>query len=234
MPKIIAHRGLSKEAPENTLRGVQAALTLGVDYVEFDVRLTKDSVPVVIHDATVSRTAKIKDGPHVHELTLHQLKQIDVGHQFGKEPIPTLEEVLSLSWGKTGAMIEIKHCPQPNAVVVESIFQVLNKQKVLPKILMGSFSLPLFKLMQKQLLAEKLKIEPIGIVEKPEKIERFVQTGIKHLALWYKIITPSLIDFLKDEDIEAWTFTVNDLEIANFLASIHVNGFISNVPRIFI
>lgn len=235
-PKIIAHRGLSKEAPENTLSAVKAALALGIDYIEIDVRLTKDNVPIVIHDSTVSRTSGIKNGPSIHELTLKQIQGMDVGSFFGmefaNEPIPTLEEVLSLNWKTTGLMLEIKHCRQPNAVVVENVFKILRKQK-LPKMVIGSFSLPIFKLIQQQLKNE-LKIQTIGIIEKTEKIRPFIETGAKHLALYHKILTPSLIKNLKKENVEIWTFTVNDLSTARSLVSLHVDGIISNYPRIFL
>src|SRR5687768_14602657 len=57
VPQIIAHRGASKHAPENTLAALSAALDLGADGVEFDVQLAKDGVPVVIHDYDLKRTA---------------------------------------------------------------------------------------------------------------------------------------------------------------------------------
>ena len=80
-PLIIAHRGASAEAPENTLAAFRRAIELGADGVEFDVRLAADGVPVVIHDATLERTAGLKR--RIADLTSDELAKIDVGSWFG-------------------------------------------------------------------------------------------------------------------------------------------------------
>jgi len=101
---IIAHRGASAEAPENTLVAFRRAIELGADGVEFDVRLAADGVPVVIHDATLKRTAGIDR--RVADITSAELARLDVGSWFNRhhghladeayalERIPTLERVL--------------------------------------------------------------------------------------------------------------------------------------------
>ena len=101
---IIAHRGASAEAPENTLAAFRRAIELGADGVEFDVRLAADGVPVVIHDATLKRTAGIDR--RVADITSAELARLDVGSWFNRhhghladeayalERIPTLERVL--------------------------------------------------------------------------------------------------------------------------------------------
>ena len=101
---IIAHRGASAEAPENTLAAFRRAIELGANGVEFDVRLAADGVPVVIHDATLKRTASIDR--RVADMTSTELARLDVGSWFNRhhghlaneayalERIPTLERVL--------------------------------------------------------------------------------------------------------------------------------------------
>src|SRR5690625_1827116 len=85
-------------APENTLASFQKAIELGADAIELDVRLTKDNIPVIIHDQTINRTSNGKG--FVHNLTLNEIKTYDFGshfsQQFENEPIPTLQEVLEL------------------------------------------------------------------------------------------------------------------------------------------
>ena len=105
-PLIIAHRGASAEAPENTLAAFRRAIELKPDGVEFDVRLAADGVPVVIHDATLVRTAGLKR--RVADLTSAELAKIDVGSWFNRrhphlaneaysdEGIPTVTNVLEL------------------------------------------------------------------------------------------------------------------------------------------
>src|SRR5512141_2609782 len=94
-PFLLAHRGASTHAPENTLPAFELALEEGADGVELDAKLSADGKVVVIHDATVDRTT---DGHgRVSELSLQELKALDAGASFGDRfrgvRIPTLDEV---------------------------------------------------------------------------------------------------------------------------------------------
>jgi glycerophosphoryl diester phosphodiesterase len=103
-PLVIGHRGASAHAPENTLAAFALALADGADGLVFDVRLARDGVPVVIHDATLRRTARRDD--KVASLTSRQLAEVDVGswfnrrfpararHEYASERVPTLAAVL--------------------------------------------------------------------------------------------------------------------------------------------
>jgi glycerophosphoryl diester phosphodiesterase len=112
--QLIAHRGYSEGFPENSLAGLEAALMAGAGCIEFDVQLSGDGIPVVIHDISLKRTTGV-DGD-VNHLTLEQLKSVYVsekgrfGEKFAKEPIPRLAEVLNLlkQWPTTTAFVEIK------------------------------------------------------------------------------------------------------------------------------
>ena len=75
-PLIIAHRGASAVAPENTIAAFEAAIEAGADGIEFDVRLTRDDIPVVIHDETLYRTAGVRG--RVADMSFDQLSQFDV------------------------------------------------------------------------------------------------------------------------------------------------------------
>ncbi|MFG0336221.1 MAG: glycerophosphodiester phosphodiesterase, partial [Maioricimonas sp. JB049] len=96
-PLVVAHRGLLRPAPENTLANLRASLELRIGF-EFDVQRTRDGHLVCIHDATVDRTT---DGSgSVAQLTLEQIRRLDAGSwfdpAFAGEPVPTIEEVLAL------------------------------------------------------------------------------------------------------------------------------------------
>ena len=100
----IGHRGARLYEPENTLRSFAAAVRLGVDYAEFDVRFSLEKIPVVIHDETVDRTTRGRG--RVGRLTLPALRRLDAGRG---EKIPTLEEALRfLRDHRTGALVELK------------------------------------------------------------------------------------------------------------------------------
>lgn len=118
---IIAHKGASGLAPENTMAAFQKALDLGVDQIELDVRHTKDGEIVVFHDQRLDRIARDTLGNQItgdmHEYTLAELKQLDVGSwydsHYSDQRIPTLKEVLDFIDGKCKVLIEIKHMNHP-------------------------------------------------------------------------------------------------------------------------
>jgi glycerophosphoryl diester phosphodiesterase len=109
---VIAHRGASSYAPENTLASFRRAMELQADWFELDCLLTKDGEVLICHDDTVDRTTNGKG--KIAELTLAELKQLDAGSwfdpKFKGEPLPTLNEALDLAKDKTGVYIEIKNC----------------------------------------------------------------------------------------------------------------------------
>ncbi len=111
MTRVIAHRGASAHAPENTLAAFALAVEMQADMVELDVHLCKDGQLVVIHDATLDRTTS--GSGNVAEHTLAQLRQLDAGgwfdRKFGRERIPTLSEALETVGGECGVNVEIKY-----------------------------------------------------------------------------------------------------------------------------
>mgnify|MGYP001583550457 CR=1 FL=1 len=108
---IIAHRGASVIAPENTIAAFKQAIADGADYLEIDVQQTSDSELVIIHDATIDRTTNGKG--KVKDFTYEQLRQLDAGSWFerGKFPderIPRLQDVIDILDTTTKLLLEIK------------------------------------------------------------------------------------------------------------------------------
>jgi len=139
---VIAHRGASGRAPENTLASFQAALDIGVDGIELDVHLSRDGQLVVIHDANLKRTTNGQG--LVHEHTLAELKTLDAGgwHSpaFAGEKIPTFEEVLDLVGRRVPLQVEIKGA---TAGVTEATIAALDRRGLLDTVMMTSFQLNL-------------------------------------------------------------------------------------------
>ncbi len=98
LPKIIGHRGACAYAPENTLESVKTAADMGVDWVELDVMLTRDAVPIIFHDDTLDRTTN--GFGNVADTDWEDIKQLETGSWFADSfsgiKIPTLEEMLEL------------------------------------------------------------------------------------------------------------------------------------------
>lgn len=109
-PWVVAHRGYSAVAPENTLAALRAAVAAGADAVEFDVRQTADGEAVLMHDPTVERTTD-GEGP-VRALTAVALRRLDAGRwkgeAFAGERVPTLAEALGALAGRAVAVVELK------------------------------------------------------------------------------------------------------------------------------
>lgn len=107
---VIAHRGASAYAPENTLAAFAMAEEMGADWFELDCRLTRDNEVVVIHDDTLDRTTS--GSGYVREASLHEIKQLDAGSWFEDkyrgERVPTLEQAFEYAKGQIGVYVEIK------------------------------------------------------------------------------------------------------------------------------
>jgi glycerophosphoryl diester phosphodiesterase len=144
---VIAHRGFSGAAPENTLAAFKRAMDLGVDMIELDVHLTKDGEVVVIHDDTLNRTTNGRG--KVVDHTLNELKQFDAGSWFGSqfsgEKIPTLKEVLELARNRVVLHIELKEGglgPYTVKDLADRSLQEVGKAGMLNHVLFGSFNRP--------------------------------------------------------------------------------------------
>ena len=114
LPRIVAHRGNAAEFPENTLAALGSAVELGLQYVELDVQLTADHVPVVIHDADLQRVGGRPDS--VHELPWTQLAKMSVGEtsrlgeRFAHTSAPSLAQFADAlaDWSDVTAFVEVK------------------------------------------------------------------------------------------------------------------------------
>jgi glycerophosphoryl diester phosphodiesterase len=108
---VVAHRGAHVGIPENTLAAYKKAIELGCDFVEVDVRTTKDGRLVSMHNSTVDAYTKDAQGP-VRGFTLAELKALDIGSRVGPEwrdeRVPTMDEVFELCKGKIGVYLDMK------------------------------------------------------------------------------------------------------------------------------
>jgi glycerophosphoryl diester phosphodiesterase len=223
---IIAHRGASKEKPENTIAAINHAIMLGAQFVEIDVRLSKEGIPIVLHDPSPARMTGKKNTSPIRKLLLPQIKTIDIsGHK-----IPTLEEVLNLTWENTGLMIEIKQGVKDLKMLVDAIFHVFENIKNLPQIIIGSFSLDIMHTVKNHPNMKKFNIDMIGIIEKRQMIFPFLELDMKRLALWHKLIKPENINEIQKK-VDIWAFTVDSPETAKQLISLGISGIISNDPK---
>lgn len=148
-PLIIAHRGFSDEAPENSMAAFQRAISAGCDMIEMDVRLSSDDVPMVFHDRRLQRTSS-GSGP-INKKHSRQLSSIDNGSwfspKFSRERIPKLSDVLPLS--RKGVRLNIEIKPDVVSVgsvsAVERVVREIQKAKIQSKTIITSFNHRLIK-----------------------------------------------------------------------------------------
>ena len=137
------HRGASALAPENTLAAFRKAAELHCDWIETDVRLTGDGVPVLLHDARVERTTGIRG--EVGRMPLGRVLRLDAGSWFGREfrgeRIPTLDEALEWSRGRCQLNLEVKE-EERTAEAIRQIARRLTDHDALDRVLLSSFRAP--------------------------------------------------------------------------------------------
>jgi len=152
LPLILGHRGAPVFAPENTLAAFERALADGADGIEFDVRLARDNVPVVIHDATLQRTAGL-DAP-VASLTSSELSAIAVGSWFNqrfparavetyeREIVPTLAQVFATIAPRSRLLyVELKCKTIETPALVERVVAEVRAHGLEGRVIIGSFTL---------------------------------------------------------------------------------------------
>lgn len=233
--KIIAHRGSSAYAPENTLAAFQKALEQQADAIELDVRLSKDGVPVVCHDATINRTSNGKG--YIHNLTVDQLKKYDFGSSFSKkfkgETIPTLEETLSLLRNHPGTIhIELKNGPVIPKDLERNVLELVYRHHAESKVVYSSFDH--MSLQRLSTIDPKANIGLLFHINLINLFDYVQNTGLNihsiHPNHFY--VTEEMIVNAHERSMEVNIYTVNNRKQAEMYEKLGVDGLITNNPLI--
>lgn len=207
--KIIAHRGLSSIAPENTLKAFELA---GKEQrffgIECDIHETKDHQFVIMHDANLSRMAKVD--LNIKELTLNEIKmhKIKTGNgikNYPNEYLPTFEEYLELCvYYDKVAVIEIKE-----VLELTSLTDVVNRIENHPglKAVIISFNINYLKYIRA--LSSQFELQLL-VNEIEESVIYDARVNQIDLSIWHELINPDLVKRLKKEGFKIALFTVND------------------------
>lgn len=139
--QVVAHRGASGYAPENTISSIRKAIELGSHFVEIDVHMTSDSKVVAIHDKSVDRTTN--GTGDVAEYSLKELKNLDAGSWYSKkftgEKIPTLREVFEEVKGETRLIIEFKYGHKKYNHIEEIVAKLIREYGLEGNVILKSF-----------------------------------------------------------------------------------------------
>ncbi|MCI3919110.1 glycerophosphodiester phosphodiesterase [Paenibacillus sp. TRM 82003] len=211
--EIYAHRGWSSKAPENTMAAFRMALEAPyVAGLELDVQLSKDGVPVVIHDFTLDRTTNGKG--LVKEHTLSELQKLDAGRWFGEafegERIPTLVEALELAKGRGRVNIELKTAGLLYPGIAEAAVRAIREAGMEKDVYFTSFDH--VTMVEAKAIAPDI---PTGLLVAGRPIAlraQFDATGASVLSIAFPYITPDLVREAEAMGIELFAWTLNEKE----------------------
>jgi glycerophosphoryl diester phosphodiesterase len=247
--EIIAHRGASHDAPENTLASVQLGWERNADAVEVDVYLSKDGKIVVIHDENTKRTTG--HNGLVREMTWAQLQKLDAGNwknkKFKGEPIPSLSQVLKTIPDGRHLVIEVK-C---GTEIIKPLSDLLRKTKTPPiKTAIISFSYDVVVAAKKQFPNRRVYFLS-GVKQNKTThrwepsveslIKKARDAGLDGLSLGFKtgvndLTLPDYINRMRRDTmlqkLGFYVWTVNDLRIAKVFAKAGVDGITTDRPAL--
>jgi glycerophosphoryl diester phosphodiesterase len=212
LPKVIAHRGSSGEAPENTLASLHLAGQQGIKWVEIDVMLSSDGIPVIFHDDYLSRTTNGEG--LIHTTPFSKLKQLDAGswkdNKYQQETIPTLLEAIEvISQYGMGLNLELKPCEGLEEETSVASIAVLKQHwpKDLP-LLLSSFNY--FALISaKALWPEVSRGYNVSAIPKAWK-ERLEHLGCSGLHIHQSFFDAQQVSAIQAAGYKVLAFTVND------------------------
>lgn len=233
--EIIAHRGASHPAPENTMAAVMLGWKEGAD-VEVDVYLTKDNQIVVIHDDSTKRTAGTD--MEVAETTSEELRKLDVGsfksEEYAGEQIPFLADIVETIPARRRLYVEIK-CgkeilPFLRRLVIESgkISQIVIIGFDLETVASSKRSLDVPTYWLKG--TDKIKETEEWIPHDPKLVQMVKDRGLDGLDVHYAGVTKEFVDAVKASGQKLYVWTVDDPEEADRLVRLGVSGITTNRP----
>jgi glycerophosphoryl diester phosphodiesterase len=233
-PLVIAHRGDSIHAPENTLPAFESAVKLKADLVELDYYHSKEGVPVVIHDNFLDRTTDAeavfgKAKMLVEETGLADLQKLDAGAWFDPKfkgtRLPTLAESLNLIQAGSVTLIERKKGDAATCV------KLLREKKLAQQVVVQSFDW--------KYVRECHDLEPTLVLAAlgggkdaitDARLDAAAATGARVIAWDHNKLTKSEIAAIHARGLKAWAYTVDDSNRAKELIAAGIDGIITNTP----
>lgn len=232
LPQVIGHRGSSGQAPENTLASLHLAGQQGIKWVEIDVMLSADGIPVIFHDDYLSRTTNGEG--LIHKTSLAQLKLLDAGSWKGEEyqqqSIPTLLEAIEVvSQYKMGLNLELKPCEGLEEETTAACIQVLKQHwpKDLP-LLLSSFNY--FSLTSaKELWPEVERGYNVSAIPTAWR-SRLEHLGCKGLHIHQPFFDADQVCQIKAAGFKVLAFTINNESLALELFEQGLDAVFSDYP----
>lgn len=235
VPKVIGHRGAKAYAPENTLASIHTAADMGIEWVELDVKLSRDGEPVIMHDETLERTTN--GTGNVADFTLEDLRELDAGSWFAEsftgEKIPTLEDALDVILSRgLGLNLEIKPCPGREVETAENALDILTRiwpDDIAPPLISS------FQMVSLETAMDMIEAYPRGVLiedyqENWQELMDYMQAATLNVD-GRKLTRDHLDDYLEYRK-PVLCYTINDPILAKRLVQWGVDGLFSDNPDV--
>ncbi|WP_228041380.1 glycerophosphodiester phosphodiesterase [Planktothrix mougeotii] len=231
--EIIAHRGFSVMAPENTLVAFSAALQQGANSLEFDVQVSADGIPVIFHDELLNRITGTSG--KVSEKTVAELKELDAGswfaERFAGESIPTLENAIATFKNvKDFLYFDIKPNHQWSEEEVQNLGEFVTQNNILKKSIMTSFNEKFLDQIRHQHPEITLGYFLIAFNQFEEQLQKAINKGNSILSIHYPVVLqhPEILTQSQNQGVDIVVWTVDDLNDFNTLVNLGVKRIITN------
>lgn len=229
-PLVIAHRGFSFAAPENTLSAFQAAIDIGAPYFELDVQSSKEGIPMVLHDETLDKTASSGHRGAINERSIVELNAVHVGYpkRFGDafelEPLPTLRQALALAKSNIRVCVEIKV-----AGIEAAIVEDIRATEMTDEVIIFSFLPEVLESIHA--IAPELPLlflkEDAGVLD----LDQAMELHASAIGVGGKTdLNKSFLQAAKDRGLEVWRWTVDDPAELQEMMKLQVAAIITNRP----
>jgi len=220
MTFVLGHRGCAGLEPENTISAFKKAINLGVDLIEFDVRMTKDKRLVVIHDEKVDR---ISNGQgYVEDFTLDEIKKLNLKKN---EKIPTFEEAIDfLKNEKPKIVIEIKEPETSN-----KILKIIREKEIENKVLIVSFWPEVLKKAKE--INPKLKTGFLFKIKPKNWLKIVREIKADGIGAHFSLVDEKLVEICHKNNLKINTWTVNEIEDIERMIKFGVDIISSDFPN---
>ncbi len=229
--KIIAHRGASKYAPENTMPAFELAYEMKADGIETDVQMTRDGVPVLIHDETLQRTTN--GHGFVKDMDWKDLEYLDAGNYFSPKfadtRLPTLEQFLA--WASDKALyinLELKNDKVDYKDLEVKVLDLLRKFEMKNRTTISSFNPESVKRMRK--LDANLDVALLRSRKHPDLAQYAKDLGASSLHVKHTLLNRSLIEACGNLNLPVRIYTVNSTLLIRKGLRYNCAGIITDVP----
>jgi glycerophosphoryl diester phosphodiesterase len=230
---VVAHRGASGHAPENTLAAFRKAVEMGARFIETDLQISRDARIVAIHDTVLDRTTS--GHGQVHMKTLEEIRALDAGSWFGSagpdsfagERVPTLDEILVFSREQDiNFYLEIK---SGSAWGVEhSVVAAVRNSTAFARVVILSFDPATLDSVYR--LDETVMTGFLCEHPSSDLVERAVRLGARQLAPRGDLVTPALVKDAHEAGLQVVTWTINDSDQMRRLIAAGVDGIMTDYP----